>query len=258
METRLGAGSALLLCFICGCASRPKQPATSDALATVKVTGSQGAAVRGFFIADGKRSEFSASLPMMLRIQDMTLVAIGKTRPSDQMTVSAYYPNGNLQFNVSPNDPRAALIQLSGGYSGSYIPMSALNAPGNPTLVVINPYWYKDTWVFDDSELGLTQEPFVQGVPEMINFVVKDIPDAKSGFRLIASEKPFPGYTNKLTWVRAESGGNYYRLENTQMEGWLCPALFRYFDHAPATLYIEVEPRSPASPAATRPSPLSL
>lgn len=33
-----------------------------------------------------------------------------------------------------------------------------------------------------------------------------------------------------------------YWLDNEmQMEGWLCPALFRYFDDAPAELYVRAE-----------------
>jgi hypothetical protein len=29
------------------------------------------------------------------------------------------------------------------------------------------------------------------------------------------------------------------------MEGWLCPALFKYFDAAPKTLYAKAEPLAP-------------
>jgi hypothetical protein len=36
-------------------------------------------------------------------------------------------------------------------------------------------------------------------------------------------------------------GGNWYRSEEMQMEGWLGPALLRYFDDAPAELYVRAE-----------------
>jgi hypothetical protein len=36
----------------------------------------------------------------------------------------------------------------------------------------------------------------------MINVLVKDIPDAKNGFRLTFSAQPFPGHQYKLTWLR--------------------------------------------------------
>jgi hypothetical protein len=38
-------------------------------------------------------------------------------------------------------------------------------------LMVIELYWYQGTWVFDDESKGLDKEPFVQGVPEIINYV---------------------------------------------------------------------------------------
>lgn len=58
---------------------------------------------------------------------------------------------------------------------------------------------------------------------------------------MIFSAKPFPGHQYKLVWQRAESGGNYYLLEGQQIEGWLCPAMFKYFRKAPAELYVQVK-----------------
>ena len=108
---------------------------------------------------------------------------------------------------------------------------------------IIAPYWLEavGTWVFDDERVGLAQEPFVSGVPEMIDHLVRDIPDARAGFRLLFSTAPFPGFQRKLTWVREEMLGNWYRTEEPEMEGWLCPALFRYFDEAPRDLYVKAE-----------------
>jgi hypothetical protein len=42
-------------------------------------------------------------------------------------------------------------------------------------IMAIAPYWLEEvgTWVFDDPGAGLHQEPFVSGVPEMIDFLVK-------------------------------------------------------------------------------------
>jgi hypothetical protein len=109
--------------------------------------------------------------------------------------------------------------------------------------MVIVPYRYQGTWVFDDPSVGLLREPFVAGVPEMIDYLVTDIPNAQSGFRLLFSARPFPGHQKKLTWSRADEGGdgNYYRLEDPLMEGWLCPALFKYFEQAPPELYVKAE-----------------
>ena len=64
----------------------------------------------------------------------------------------------------------------------------------NNTIMVIDPYWFAGTWVFDDETVGLVREPFVSGVPEMIDELVKNTPDARNGFRLTFSAGPFPGY----------------------------------------------------------------
>jgi hypothetical protein len=39
--------------------------------------------------------------------------------------------------------------------------------------------------VFDDPAVGLKAEPFVSGIPEMIDALVQDIPQADRGFRLL-------------------------------------------------------------------------
>ena len=110
-------------------------------------------------------------------------------------------------------------------------------------ILVIAPYWLDNvgTWVFDDERVGLVQEPFVSGIPEMIDDLVRDIPNARNGFRLLFSASPFPGYQRKLTWLREEMGGNWYKADQPAIEGWLCPALFHFFSDAPAELYAKAE-----------------
>jgi hypothetical protein len=110
-------------------------------------------------------------------------------------------------------------------------------------IMAVAPYWLDGlgTWVFDDPRVGLSQEPFVNGVPKMIDFLVRDIANARSGFRLLFSAAPFPGYQERLTWQREEHGGNWYACDDPPMEGWLCPALFRYFDEAPRELFVKAE-----------------
>lgn len=111
------------------------------------------------------------------------------------------------------------------------------------TLMVIAPYKFSGMWVFDDLTVGLTREPFVCGIDTMIERLVASIPGAANGFRLVFSARPFPGYRVKLEWRREEYGGNWYYCPEFSMEGWLCPALFRYFDQAPAELYGRAEPK---------------
>lgn len=113
--------------------------------------------------------------------------------------------------------------------------------PSN-SILVIAPYRDAGTWVFNDPRVGLNAEPFVCGIPAIIDKLVADIPGADKGFRLLFSAQDFPGYTTKVIWKRRDAGGNWYYSEEYDMEGWLCPALFKYFRRAPKEIYIKAEP----------------
>jgi hypothetical protein len=112
------------------------------------------------------------------------------------------------------------------------------------SIGVVSPYKYEGMWVFDDSAVGLLREPFVSGIDTMIDRLVAAIPAADRGFRLLFSAAPFPGFTVRLEWRREEFGGNWYFCPQLDLEGWLCPALFRYFDTAPTELYARAEPKT--------------
>ncbi|MFC2039878.1 DUF6717 family protein [Chloroflexota bacterium] len=109
------------------------------------------------------------------------------------------------------------------------------------SIMVIIPYWEAGTWVFDDESVGLRREPFVMGIPDMINEMVRDISNARNGFRLLFSPSPFPGYQVELEWIREEYEGNWYQIRGETMEGWLCPAMFKYFLIAPKFLFAKAE-----------------
>lgn len=113
-------------------------------------------------------------------------------------------------------------------------------------LCVIHPYKYEGMWVFDDEAVGLVKEPFVEGADTIIDkaLEMKGIAGADQGFRLLFSAGPFPRYDLKLRWLREGDGGNWYESEDLQMEGWLCPALFKYFDDAPRELYARFEEKT--------------
>ena len=110
------------------------------------------------------------------------------------------------------------------------------------SIMVIFPYLHNGTWVFDDDSKGLDKEPFVEGVPEVLEQLLAayEIKNADKGFRLIFSANPFPNYQLKVDWVREEFDGNWYKTADG-FEGWLCPALFKYFEKAPASIYLKVE-----------------
>jgi hypothetical protein len=111
------------------------------------------------------------------------------------------------------------------------------------SLFVIAPYKHEGLWVFDDPTVGLVKEPFIAGIDTMIDKVVAHIPNADRGFRAVFGARPFPGGDFKLEWRREESAGNWYYSDQFKMEGWLCPALFKYFPTAPREIYVKVEPK---------------
>jgi hypothetical protein len=108
---------------------------------------------------------------------------------------------------------------------------------------IIAPYKHHGMWVFDDPRVGLVQEPFVSGADTMIDRVVAEIPDAEQGFTLIFSGGSFPGHQFRLEWRRADGSGNWYYSQDLDMEGWLCPALLRYFAEPPKEIYVQVKAR---------------
>jgi len=116
------------------------------------------------------------------------------------------------------------------------------------SINVIRPYLYNGVWVFDDEARGLDKEALIAGIPEIIKKVCRDkgIHNPRNGFFVIFGGKSFPSADVVLEHLRKdESGeGNWYRLKGTKMEGWLCPALFKYFDTTPQKIYIQVKANS--------------
>ena len=111
-------------------------------------------------------------------------------------------------------------------------------------ISAIHPYKYEGLWVFDDLRVGLVQEPFVSGADEIIERMVQGISGAESGFTLLFSAAPFPGHDSTLEWRRSDMGGNWYYSADLSIEGWLCPALFLYFEGAPERIYAQFKPKA--------------
>jgi hypothetical protein len=128
--------------------------------------------------------------------------------------------------------------------------MSCSGAKGAMTPDIVNainviaPYKYLDMWVFDDARFGLIQEPFVSGTDILIDHAVATIPGAENGFIMLFAATAFPGYQIRLEWRRSDMGGNWYYEPALELESWLCPALYKYFDQAPRELFVQVRPRS--------------
>jgi hypothetical protein len=108
--------------------------------------------------------------------------------------------------------------------------------------MVIFPYKVNGIWAFDDEATGLVREPFVDVVNQFIDKMTEEIPGAESGVRLLFSAQPFPGYALSFSRVREEFDGNWYSCnELGGQEGWLCPAMFKYFEVAPSSLFAKAE-----------------
>lgn len=92
------------------------------------------------------------------------------------------------------------------------------------TLMIIEPYCKNGTWMFDDAGAGLREEPFIAGIPEIIEFAAAKagIENPKNGFRLLFSATPFPGYQAilRLADELGGGGGKIYQLDGTDMQGW--------------------------------------
>ncbi len=109
-------------------------------------------------------------------------------------------------------------------------------------IFVIKPYRWEGMWVFDDERVGLVKEPFVGGTDTLIDTAIeqKGIQGAERGFLLVFSAGPFPDADFELEWIREEMGGDVYAWREAGSEGWLCPALLKYFDEAPVKLYVQL------------------
>ena len=108
-------------------------------------------------------------------------------------------------------------------------------------LFSIYPYKHNGFWVFDDERVDLYQEPFVSGADTIIDEMTYGLENAEHGFRLTFSNKKFPGSMFTFEWVREENDGNWYYAPEFELEGWLCPAMFMYFEEAPHFLYARVD-----------------
>jgi hypothetical protein len=98
-------------------------------------------------------------------------------------------------------------------------------------------------WVFDDPRHGLVQEAFISGADVIIDRAVAHIPNADNGFLLIFASIPFPGHEFHIEWRRSDSEGDWYYSPDFELEGWLCPALMKYFGAPPRQIFFQVKPK---------------
>lgn len=111
---------------------------------------------------------------------------------------------------------------------------------------VIHPYWEDGSLVFDDPRVGLSKEPFVAGADAALASLARSVDGCEQEFTLVFSKLAFPGHQLRATRGKAEAGGFWYRWDAVGMDGWLCPALFKYFETAPLHIYVQIKPRGGA------------
>ena len=91
-------------------------------------------------------------------------------------------------MNTHLNYPRLRIVVLLAvgvalaiAWVSGWMPQRRASVPANALMVLV-PYRHAGTWVFDDPNAGLVREPFVAGVPEMMDVLVRGIPGATNGF----------------------------------------------------------------------------
>ena len=114
------------------------------------------------------------------------------------------------------------------------------------SVMAIHPYKANGLWIFDDLRVGLRQEPFVAGADTIIEKLVKRFLTPRRALPYCSPAKRFLG----IKLLREELGGNWYYCCALAMEGWLCPALFKYFDSAPKKIYAQFRPGASDRPTA--------
>lgn len=118
-------------------------------------------------------------------------------------------------------------------------------------MYVIEIYRHATTWCFTDNVRGLVHEPFVLGIPEIIDKVLEDNNIVSDQPKILFSAKPFPKHQGYLHYKKFEDGGVWYTLFSTVNEekkyinenltGWLCPATLKYFPVHPEYIYFKLD-----------------
>jgi len=111
-------------------------------------------------------------------------------------------------------------------------------------------YRHQGTWAFTDETYDLLHEPFVAGIPQFIDFIIRqDNNDPRDGEYLVTfSQNPFPTAVFELRFDRDDMGGAWYNCrpcdeaKNDRVggEGWLCPATLHYFEDFPPSIFVQI------------------
>lgn len=120
------------------------------------------------------------------------------------------------------------------------------HAPSSNAMMIIFAKRKHGTWIFTDTDRGLVNEPFVAGIPEMIDKVIELKGWIRDMARFTFSGNEFPGYDVSIIKVRDEHGGAWYKIDISNVgqidlpNGWLCPATLKFFNYMPDVIYIQI------------------
>jgi hypothetical protein len=109
------------------------------------------------------------------------------------------------------------------------------------SIFTISPYRLGGALVFDDPAVDLRAEPFVAGADTALDLLAERVLGSRRDrFTVVFSADWFPGSQAAMQRLHPEGGGTWYRFEDAGIDGWLCPALFKYFAVAPERIYLEI------------------
>ena len=107
----------------------------------------------------------------------------------------------------------------------------------NNAVNILDIYRTKNgVWCFNDEDLDIIAEPFVGEINDMIDMYAK----GKEELTIYISKEPILNGTLSLTRVEDEFEG-MYRLDGTDIVGWLCPCLLRYFPNYINNIYVRIK-----------------
>jgi len=108
-------------------------------------------------------------------------------------------------------------------------------------MLCIEIFKFNGTWCFTDEKRELLNEPFVLGVPEIIDAVLKqqELYVKDKNYRILFADQEFPLHHGMLEKTQYDSGGFWYKWGD--MKGWLCPATLAFFKEFPKEIYFRLE-----------------
>ena len=108
------------------------------------------------------------------------------------------------------------------------------------SLMLFIPYRHEGPWVFDVLSPNMLHDgpDCVVMNLEVYHAMAKD---TVNRLRLLCSVAPFPGYTDRLTWRRADKDGNWYQSETYPRVGWFCFGLREHPLSVPKLMYVKAE-----------------